>query len=197
MTETMKAFVLRNFDEEPVVSDVPAPPFGSSNLIVRVHAASINGWDSAVAAGYLREMMPYEFPVTLGKDFAGVVQSVGEAVTGFSMGDEVFGFLTTGASLHEGSIAELIAVPENGFVALKPANLDSEEAAALAFAGSAALVAVDAIHPSERDTILINGATGGVGSVAVQLASKRGAKVFATALPGDEEYLRDLGASET
>jgi NADPH:quinone reductase-like Zn-dependent oxidoreductase len=193
----MRAFVLEDFDSVPRVSDLPTPVLKPRDVLVRVHAASINGFDAAVASGSLKEMMTYEFPVTIGTDFAGVVEAVGEQVTRFSVGDEVLGAIAMGSEVHAGSFAEYVVVPEDGFIAAKPARLGFREAAALPLAGLAAHVAVDAIDPSEGDPVLVVGATGGVGGYAVQLAARRGAKVIATALPEDETYVSELGAAET
>ena len=165
-------------------------------MLVRVHASSINGFDVAVASGMLQGMMEYQFPVTIGRDLAGVVEEVGSEVSRYQGGDEVFGFLAKPV-LHDGTFADYVASPEDTFIAPKPTSLDFLEAAALPLAGVSALQSVDTLDPSEGDRVLVVGATGGVGSYAVQLAAKRGARVIATARSEDEDYLRDLGAAET
>jgi NADPH:quinone reductase-like Zn-dependent oxidoreductase len=197
MTEqTMKAFALKSFEEPAAVHDVPVPDVGPGDLRVRVRAASINGFDVAVASGMAKGMMEHRFPVVVGKDFAGVVDAVGEGVTRFGPGDEVVGIVPTEQFLWRGSFGEYVVVPADGFVGAKPANVDFASAAGLGLAGLAALVSVDAIDPSKGDVVLVVGATGGVGAYAVQLASGRGATVIATGLPQDEAWLRELGASE-
>jgi NADPH2:quinone reductase len=193
----MRAIRLESFDRSPQLQEAPSPQIASNEILVRVHASSINAFDVAIATGVLQGMMEYQFPVTIGLDLAGVVEQVGSEVSRYQVGEEVFGFLGS-AVLHEGSWADYVACPEDRFVAPKPTSLNFLEAAALPVAGVAALMSVDALDPSEGDRVLVVGATGGVGSYAVQLAAKRGAKVIATARQEeDENYLRDLGAAET
>jgi NADPH:quinone reductase-like Zn-dependent oxidoreductase len=192
----MRAITLEGFEAGPTLRDLPVPEPGPTEVLVRVHASSVNGMDAAVASGMLKGMMEYEFPVTLGRDFAGVVERVGSGVTRYSQGDEVFGFLAT-PTLHEGSWAECVLVPEDMFLSRKPATLGFAEAGALPLAGVAALTAVESVNPSEGDRVLIVGACGGVGGYAVQLAAARGAHVIGTTTAEDEPRLRDLGAAET
>ena len=153
-----------------------------------MHASSVNPVDAAIAGGVLKEMVEHEFPVTLGRDFAGVVEQTG---------NEVYGFLpASNPTVHEGSWTELITVPEDDFAAAKPRNLDMASAGVAPLAGITALAARDALAPTRDETVLVIGATGGVGSFFVQLAAGAGAHVIAPAFPEDEEYLRDLGATE-
>src|SRR5579875_3799109 len=106
----MRALVVRAAAARPEVTDVPTPVPAADELLVRVHAASINGFDLAVAAGYLENMMEHRYPVVLGKDFAGVVDAVGAEVTDFAVGDRVFGVVTKDF-LGDGSIGEYVTVP--------------------------------------------------------------------------------------
>jgi NADPH:quinone reductase-like Zn-dependent oxidoreductase len=139
----------------------------------------------------------YEFPVILGRDYAGVVEQVGADVSGYAVGDQAFGFLLhANPTAHDGSWAELITVPEDTSIAKAPEGLDLAAAGAAPLAGIAAMLSIDALELSDGDTALIVGATGGVGSLAVQLAARAGATVVAPALPQDEGYLRELGVSE-
>lgn len=163
---------------------------------MRVHASAVNPVDDAIAAGRLKDMVPHEFPVMLGRDFAGTVEQVGAHVTGVSAGDEVFGFLPAmGPTVHAGSWAELIVAPESGLTR-KPDGVDTATAGAAPLAAVTAILCVDALDISPGDTVLIAGATGGVGSVAIQLAAKAGATVIAPGLPEDQDYLRGLGVAE-
>jgi NADPH:quinone reductase len=115
----------------------------------------------------LKDMVEHEFPVTLGRDFAGVVEQAGSEVSGLSEGDEVFGFITgMSPAVHEGTWAELIAVPESN-ATRKPEGVDTASAGAAPLAAIAAMSALDALGVSEGDTVLIVGANGGVGSFAV------------------------------
>jgi NADPH2:quinone reductase len=165
---------------------------------VRVRASSVNPADNSIAGGMLKQMgIEYEFPVILGRDYAGVVEQVGADVTRYTVGDEVFGFvLHANPTVRDGSWAEFIVVPQDISIAHAPTGVDAAIAGAAPVAGIAAMTAIDALAPSEGETLLIVGATGGVGSVAVQLAARAGAAVVAPALPDDEAYLRELGVSE-
>jgi NADPH:quinone reductase len=167
-------------------------------VLVRVHASSINPADNSIAAGMLKQMgVEYEFPVILGRDYAGVVEQVGPEVTRYAVGDGVFGFvLHANPTVRDGSWAELIAAPQDMFIGQAPQGVDLATAGAAPLAGIAAITATDALELSEGDTVLIVGATGGVGSFAVQLAARAGATVIAPALPEDEAYLRGLGVGE-
>jgi NADPH:quinone reductase-like Zn-dependent oxidoreductase len=163
-----------------------------------VQASSVNPVDNSIAAGMLAQMgVEYEYPVTLGRDYAGVVEQVGADVTEYGPGDEVFGFLRhANPTARDGSWAELITVPSDASIARRPTTVDLAAAGAAPLAAITALTAVDALALSDGDTVLIVGATGGVGSFAAQLAAQAGATVVAPALPEDEQYLRDLGVTD-
>jgi NADPH:quinone reductase len=193
----MRAVTWNELGAQPALrDDLPEPTPGAGEVLVRVHASSVNPVDNAIAAGMLKDMVPHEFPVTLGRDFAGVVEQVGDGVTGVSAGDEVFGFVPAmGPTVHAGTWAESIVVPEAG-LSRKPDGVDTAVAGAAPLAAVTATMCVDALDLSRGDTVLIAGATGGVGSLAVQLAAAAGATVIAPALPEDEEYLRGLGVTE-
>src|SRR5215210_707147 len=195
----MKAITLERFDTPPTLrEDLPAPTPGPNEVLVRVRASSANPADNSIATGMLKQMgLEYEFPVILGRDYAGVVEQVGAEATGYSVGDEVFGFLLhANPTVHDGSWAELIAVPQDMFIGRAPQGVDLATAGTAPVAGIAATTAIDALELSEGETVLIVGATGGVGSLAVQLAARAGATVVAPARAEDEPYLRELGVSE-
>jgi NADPH2:quinone reductase len=195
----MKAVTLDAFDTPPALrDDLPAPTPAPNEVLVRVRASSVNPADNGIAAGMLKQMgIEHEFPVTLGRDYAGVVEQVGAEVTRYAVGDDVFGFLLhANPTVHAGSWAELIAVPQDMFIGRAPQGVDLATAGAAPLAGIAAIMAIDALELSDGDTVLIVGATGGVGSFAVQLAVRAGATVVAPALPEDVTYLRELGVSE-
>jgi NADPH:quinone reductase len=180
-----------------LTGDLPEPEAGERDLVVRVVASSVNPVDSAIASGALKGMADYRFPVTLGRDFAGTVQAVGSAVSGYQEGDEVYGYLLhVDPDVHAGSWAERAAVPADGFVDHKPPSVGWPEAGAAVLAGVTAIGLVDAIAPGDGDVVFVVGATGGVGSFAVQLAAGAGAHVVAAALPEDEAYLRGLGVHD-
>src|SRR4051794_11236439 len=180
----MKAIVLNDFDTPLALRDDLAEPAPAPNeVLVRVKGSSVNPVDNGIAAGQLKQMgVEYEFPVTLGRDYAGVVEKIGSDVSGYAVGDEVFGFLLhANPAAHDGSWAELIAVPEDISIAKAPSGVDIAAAGAAPLAGITAMTAIDALELSEGHTVLIVGATGGVGSFAVQLAARAGATVIAPA----------------
>jgi NADPH:quinone reductase len=195
----MKAVTLTALDTPPSLhDDLRAPTPAPNEVLVRVHASSANPVDNSIAAGLLKQMgVEYEFPVILGRDYAGVVEQVGADVTRYAAGDKVFGFvLHANPTVRDGSWAELITVPEDLSIAPAPDRVDMAAAGAAPLAGIAAMAAIDALQPSDGTTVLIVGATGGVGSFAVQLAARTGATVVVPALPEDEDYLRELGVNE-
>jgi NADPH:quinone reductase len=192
----MRAFVLTGFDASPALDDLPPPTPSAGEVLVRAHASSVNGADVAIAGGVLKEMIPHEFPVTLGRDFMGVVEQVGDDAGRHAVGDEVFGFvLHANPNVHDGSWAELIVVPED-HAASAPRAVDMAQAGAAPLAAITAVAAFDALAPAEATTVLVIGAAGGVGSFFVQLASNAGAHVVAPGLAEDTEHLRGLGAAE-
>jgi NADPH:quinone reductase-like Zn-dependent oxidoreductase len=192
----MKAFGLADENASAAVIEVPTPEPGPGEVRVRVRASSVNGYDVFVASGMARSMMEHRYPVVVGKDFAGVIDSIGDGVTRFAVGDEVAGITPFEPHVSSGSFAENVVVPADGFIERKPQNLDFEQAASVGLAAVTALVAVRAVGASEGDRVLIVGATGGVGSYSVQIAARRGSAVIATGLPEDEEWIRGLGAGE-
>lgn len=194
----MRAFVLESFDAQPTLgSDLPEPRGGEDELVVRVRASSVNPVDVIIAAGGLRQYAEYEFPVTIGRDFAGVVERVGSNVTRFRAGDEVFGFVRhANPTVHDGSWADLIVLPEDDMVAEKPRGVGFAEAGAAALAGLSAVAAFEALAVAVGSDVLVIGAAGGVGSLFAQLAAGGDANVIAPALPEDEGFLRELGVQE-
>ena len=192
----MRAFTLNDFGAEPTLTEVRAPEPGPRDIRIRVHASSVNGFELSVVSGAFKAWFEYRLPITLGRDYAGVVERVGDAVTRWAVGDEVFGFFFKDV-IQDGAWADLVVLPEDMFVARKPARLGFDEAGALPLAGVGAMQAIDGIAPTEGDSVLVVGATGGVGGFAVQLAAARGAEVIATVGAEDEARLRELGAAET
>src|SRR5215212_7836847 len=112
--ETMRAIILESFDSAPTLQEIPTPQIAPNEVLVRVRASSVNPVDNSIASGRLKDMVEHEFPIMLGRDFAGVVEQAGSEVRGISVGDEVFGFITgLSPTVHDGTWAELIAVPES------------------------------------------------------------------------------------
>ncbi|MDH6622658.1 NADPH:quinone reductase-like Zn-dependent oxidoreductase [Streptomyces sp. LBL] len=181
----MRAVTLGSVPATPVVSDVDTPHPQAGELLVKVAASSVNGFDAGTAAGYLQGMMEHRFPLVMGKDFAGTVEALGDGVDSFVVGDAVFGVVMK-PFLGTGSLAQYVTVPAGYGVCPIPEGLSAQDAGALGLAGTAALDSVNAVDPGKGETVLVSGATGGVGSLAVQIAAARGAQVIATARPGAE-----------
>lgn len=195
----MRAITLNEPDTQPAPrEDLPAPTPADNEVLVRVHASSVNPVDGSIAAGLLASMgVEYEYPVTLGRDYAGAVEQTGSAVSSFKAGDQVFGFLLhANPTARDGAWTELITVTEELSIAPVPEGVALAVAGAAPLAGITAVASIDALDLKQGDVLLVAGATGGVGSLAVQLAAKAGATVVAPALPEDEEFLRGLGVSE-
>ena len=196
MATEMKALVLSGFGETPEIRSLPLPEPGAGEVRVRIHAASVNGYDLGVAAGYMKDFVEHRFPLVLGKDFAGTVDAVGQGVSDFSVGDRVFGEVTK-AYIGDGTFAEYVTVPVAVGLALLPAAVEFQDGGALSVAGTTARMIIDGAGVASGETVLIIGATGGVGTLAVQLAAQAGARVIATG-QGEEAraLLESLGASE-
>ena len=181
----VRAVTLDSVPAAPVVSEVDTPRPEAGELLVKVAASSVNGFDVATAAGYVQGVMEHRFPLVVGKDFAGTVEALGEGVDNFAVGDAVFGVVTK-PFVGAGSLAQYVTVSAASGVAAVPEGLSVQDAGALGLAGAAALDSVNALALDKGETLLISGATGGVGALAVQIAGARGARVIATARPGAE-----------
>lgn len=153
--------------------------------------------DSSIAKGQWQSMMPAKFPLILGADFAGVVETVGENSSHFSVGDQVFGQLLIPPLGSVGTYAEQVAVSQNAPIARIPAGLDPVVAASLPTPAGTAVNLIDTLGSLAKQTVLIVGAAGGVGSFTTQLAARSGAHVIATARARDDERVRSYGADET
>ncbi|HTU87207.1 MAG TPA: NADP-dependent oxidoreductase [Solirubrobacteraceae bacterium] len=172
------------------VVDVERPTPGRDQVLVRVKAAGINPGEASIRRGLLHERWPATFPSGEGSDLAGVVDEAGPGVEQFSAGDEVIGWTD-----ERGSQAELVIVPV-GQLVLKPAGVSWEAAGALFVAGVTAYAAVHAVGVTHGDTVVVSGAAGGVGSIAVQLAVEAGASnVIGLASESHHQWLRDHGVT--
>ena len=189
------AIVIDDFDDKPHLADITIPDLEPDSVLIQVHAASVNAFDWKIADGKLRDSFEYEFPVTIGRDYAGVVEQIGSDVKRVAVGDAVFGYFT-GMRVHRGSYAQHVWCTEDEAFVAKPPEVTFLEAACLPLCGVIALRGFDAMAIREGDTVLILGAPGGVGSYAVQLAAQAGAHVIASGQAEDADYLRDLGAAE-
>ena len=189
----MKAAFFRKHGGPEVMEcgDIADPVAGPGQVLVDVHAASVNGADWKVRAGSYAPIT--DLPYIPGRDFSGVVSALGAGVTDFAVGDAVFGVCDVG---QEQAYAEKIAIKAS-IVAKKPASLSHAECAALALIGLTALCSIeDTLHLKSGETILIQGGAGGVASYAVQLAKHIGARVITTARAENHDYLRKLGADQ-
>ncbi|WP_448612819.1 NADP-dependent oxidoreductase [Modestobacter sp. URMC 112] len=191
----MRALHVPAAGAQPQLGEVPTPQPTEGTVLVRVKAAGLNPIDNAIAAGFLTQMgLPHEYPVVIGRDAAGVVTAVGTGVDHVAVGDEVLGHVLLAPPISAGTLAEYAVLPAAA-VTRKPAGLDFTTAAALPLAGAAAVQSIEAIDPQPGQTVLVNGASGGVGSFAVQLLAARGVTVVATGKPEDADRLTALGAA--
>jgi len=193
----MKAAQINEYGKKEVLktaTDAPKPQPQAGQVLVEVYAAGVNPFDWKVREGLARQMAEVPFPATLGGDFAGKVAELGEGVSGFNVGDEVYG--QAGALSGLGSYAEFTPAKAES-VAYKPKSVDFITAAALPLAGVSALQAlIDHANVQSGQKVLIHGGAGGIGSLAVQLAKHLGAYVAATAAVEDSDFVKDLGADE-
>jgi NADPH:quinone reductase-like Zn-dependent oxidoreductase len=169
------------------VRDVPRPAAGPGEVLVQVKAAGINPGEAMIRSGALDARWPATFPSGQGSDFAGVVAEVGDGVREFGVGDEVLGY-----SEVRSSQADYVAVPA-GQLTTKPAGVSWDVAGALYVAGTTAYAAVDAVRLTAGDVVAVAGAAGGVGTIAVQLAARAGAKVIGIAGPSNDRWLSEHG----
>ncbi|SCG45223.1 NADP-dependent oxidoreductase [Micromonospora humi] len=173
--------------------ELPTPPVGPDTVLVRVRAAGVNPVDWKIRAGHLDGAFPSRFPLVPGWDAAGVVEAVGPAVAGFAVGDEVIGYVRRDDVQH-GTYAELVPAPER-CLADKPVRASWPEAAGLPLAGLTAYQALQLARTGAGDAVLVHGASGGVGHLAVQVARALGAdRVIGTASEANHDFVRSLGA---
>jgi len=187
----MKAAAFTSFGGPEVIRlmEVPDPHAGPGQVRIRVKAAGVQHFDCAIRSGWTPAYgLTVQFPQAPGNEFAGIIDEVGEGVTGFSAGDEVLGFSILN------SYAEYVVVGSDQIVE-KPDSMTWEEAGGLTGNGQGASIALAAIGVKPGDTVFINGAAGSLGSIAVQLARAKGAKtVIGSASERNHEYLRSIGA---
>lgn len=183
------------YDALQVNDNVPEPALKPNQVLVKVHASSINPYDSYVIKGFAKDYQPLTFPATMGNDFSGVITELAPGVIDFKVGDEVYGsaIVFNGSS---GAYADLAAVNTKN-IALKPTSVDFIQAASLPLVGVTAIQAiVETIKLRSGQKILIHGGAGGIGSVAIQLAKSLGAYVATSVSTKDLDYAKSLGADE-
>lgn len=189
----MKAFIIDRYgkDQTGHIADMPEPVLGEDDILIKVHAASVNPLDFKIRNGEFKLVLPYKLPLILGNDVAGSVVRVGSRVSRFKLGDEVY------ARPHKdriGTFAQYISVSES-FAALKPANLSMQQAAAIPLAALTAwqaLVDIAKVKPGQR--VFIQAGSGGVGTIAIQIAKHLGAFVATTTSTPNVDWVKALGA---
>jgi NADPH:quinone reductase-like Zn-dependent oxidoreductase len=188
----VRAFAIDSFGETGSVHELPEPTPAQGHVRVRVEAASINPVDLAMLNGAFKDMMEHRFPLVPGQDLGGVVDVVGPGVEGLHAGDPVFGHHGK-MVVGEGTLAEY-AIASAATLARRPAAIDAAAGAALSLAGASALQVVDSAQLRAGDVVLVIGAAGGIGSIAVQLAAAAGARPIAVTRSLNGDYVRSLGA---
>lgn len=192
----MKAVTINAYGAAPAVMLLPKPRAGRGQVLIRVLAAGMNPMDRTIASGAWKDAMPATFPLVLGADVAGVVEAVGQGVTKFGEGDELFGQLFGLPLGSTGTYAEYVAAAEDSPLARMPRGLDPVVAASLPAPGGTALNLADSLQPLTGKTILVVGAAGAVGSFFTQFAAQAGARITATARTQDAGRVRGYGAVE-
>jgi NADPH:quinone reductase-like Zn-dependent oxidoreductase len=192
----MKTFLIEKYGTKGDGTGVraaerPDPQVGADDVLVKIHAASVNPLDLRLRDGAFKAFMPYKLPLILGNDLAGEIVQVGSAVTRFTVGDEVY---ARPDKDRIGTFAELIAVHQDD-VALKPATLTMAEAASLPLVALTAWqVLVERAHVQPGQKVLVHAGAGGLGSIVIQLAKALGAHVATTASAGKVDLVKKLGA---
>ena len=192
MQAAMKAFIIDRYGPDTVrLADMPMPQPGDNDVLVQIHAASVNPVDFKIRDGKLKLVLRYRLPIILGSDLAGVVVEVGDSVRGFKVGDEVYARVDKD---RIGTFAEFIAVREES-VALKPDSLSMEEAASIPLVALTAWQAlIDRGGLKAGQKVLIHAGSGGVGTMAIQLAKHLGAFVATTTSTTNVQWVTKLGA---
>ena len=189
----MKAYVINKYGKESslVLAEVPIPQLKDNDILVEVHAAGVNLLDFKIKSGEFKLILPYKFPLILGHDVAGIVVGTGKNVKKFKVGDEIY---ARPSDYRIGTFAEFIAIDEKD-VALKPKNISMEEAASIPLVALTAWqVLVERAQLESGQKIFIQAGSGGVGTIAIQLAKYLGATVATTASAKSNNFLKELGA---
>lgn len=198
MGKEMKAAVYEEFGGPDKVRVIitEVPELKEGEVLIRIKAAGVNPVDAVIGQGTYKQMIPHSLPLIPGWDVCGVVEKRGHAARRFQVGDEVYAYARR-PEVKWGTFAEYMVIPDS-YLALKPENLSAEEAAGIPLAGLTAYQSLyDAGRLQENQTVLILGASGGVGSFAIQLAKEKGAKVIGVASEKNHSFMKDLGADYT
>jgi NADPH:quinone reductase-like Zn-dependent oxidoreductase len=193
----MKAAQINAYGNPSVIeiNEVEKPMLKEGQVLVEVHAASLNPFDSKLREGYMKDAIPLHFPFTLGGDIAGIVVTADPAITNIAVGDKVYG-QASGVAGNSGTFAEFASAKASG-ISLIPKNIDFNQAASIPLVGVSAFQALhDHIHLQSDQKIFIHGGAGGIGAVALQIAKHIGAYVATTATGDGIDEVRALGADE-
>lgn len=189
----MKAFSISRYKKESPLElvDLPEPIVKDHEVLVEIHAASVNLLDSKIKSGEFKLILPYKMPLVLGHDVAGIIVKTGAKVKNFKVGDEIY---SRPSDFHIGTFAEFISIDEKD-VALKPTNISMEEAASIPLVGLTAWQAlIEQSNVQKGQKVFIQAGSGGVGTFAIQLAKYMGATVATTASEKSFDVLKNLGA---
>lgn len=198
MSTKMKAAFYNKFNDshQIEVGELEKPIPKEGEVLVRIQSAGVNPVDAAVARGMLKDAIPTSFPVIPGWDMAGVVEECGFSAQRFKKGDEVYAYARR-PTIQQGTFAEYISLPES-YLALRPESLSMEESGGVPLTGLTAYQSLfDTGQLTADETVLILGASGGVGSLAIQLAKWKGATVIGVAGSSNQKFMKELGADET
>ena len=194
----MKAAVYNEFGgaEKIRITTVDVPELKEGEVLVSVRAAGVNPVDSAVRSGFLKDHIPVNFPVIPGWDVAGVVEDRAYSARRFDIGDEVYAYARRPV-VQWGTFAEYIVIPET-YLAFKPRTLSFTEAAGIPLVGLTAYQSlIDLGHLKANQFVLILGASGGIGTMGIQIAKEKGARVIAVASKQNHDFMKELGADYT
>lgn len=188
----MKAFIINKYTKGGLeLVDVPTPVVGNNDVLIEVYSAGVNLLDSKLKTGEFKLILPYKLPMILGHDVAGVVTKVGKNVKKFKVGDAVY---SRPSDYHVGTFAQFIAINEKD-VAFKPGNISMDEAASIPLVALTAWQAlVERAQLKKGEKVFIQAGSGGVGTIAIQLAKHLGANIATTASKKSFELLKNLGA---
>ena len=198
MNKEMRAANYEEFGgpEKVKTTIMEVPELKEGEVLIRMKAAGVNPVDAVISNGYYKDMMPHSLPVIPGWDICGVVEDRGHAARRFQVGDEVYAY-SRRPEVKWGTFAEYMVIPDS-YLAEKPTNLSPEEAAGIPLAGLTAYQSLCEAGKLQKDqTVLIIGASGGVGTFAIQLAKAKGAKVIGVASEKNHAYMKELGADHT
>lgn len=198
MSQQMNAAYIEQYGESTDIKTgkLDKPEAGEGEVLVKVKAAGVNPVDAAVVGGMLKDAIPGEFPLIPGWDVAGVVEETGHSVSRFTPGDEVYAYARR-PKIQHGTFAEYVSLPES-YLAERPTNISMDESGGIPLVGLTAYQSIfDFGELKKGQTLLILGASGGVGTLAIQLAKSVGAKVIGVASEANHEYMKELGADIT